>query len=127
VGPAVVGKTNEEETSRGRTCFCCSDPAEITDTRRVPRIPNSTFGTFTAYTLEDSHWHLDSSMPLWQELISLGMTSPSLALALKALLGSREDLEAIYRLTGTDAQRVVDFINQVCSDLQRLTHSLPGD
>lgn len=121
VGPAVVGKTNEEESSRGRICFCSrNDPAEITNTRRVPRIPNSTFGTFTS---DDSHWHLDSSMPLWQELISLEMTSPSLAPALKALLGSREDLEAIYRLTGADAQRVVDFINKVCSDLQRLTHS----
>lgn len=52
-------------------------------------------------------------MTLWQEFISLEVTSTTLVPALKALLGSREDLEAICGLTGPEAQKVVDSINEV--------------
>jgi hypothetical protein len=54
-------------------------------------------------------------MALWKEFITLEATSSSLVPALKVLLRSREELEAIYKLTGLEAQRVVDSINQVCN------------
>jgi hypothetical protein len=67
------------------------------------------------YALGDSHRNLDSllTMTLWQEFISLEVTSTSLVPTLKALLRSQEDLEVIRRLTGTEAQNVVDSVNQV--------------
>ncbi|KAF9652316.1 kinase-like protein [Thelephora ganbajun] len=55
---------------------------------------------------------------LWQELISLEVTSTSLVPTLKALLKSREDREAIYKLTGLEAQNVVDSINQAIDSPQ---------
>ena len=57
----------------------------------------------------------ECSMTLWEEFISLEATSSSLVPTLKALLSSREELKAIYKLTGLEAQRVVDSINQVCN------------
>ena len=54
-------------------------------------------------------------MTPWEEFISLEATSSSLVPALKALLSSREELKAIHKLTGLEAQRVVDSINQVCN------------
>ena len=53
-------------------------------------------------------------MMLWEEFISLEATSFNLAPTLKVLLKSQEDLKAIHKLTGAEAQRVVDFFNQVC-------------
>ena len=52
-------------------------------------------------------------MTLWREFISLEVTSANLVPALKALLSSREDLSAMGNLTGTEAQRAIDSINQV--------------
>ena len=60
-------------------------------------------------------------MTLWQELIALEMTSTNLAPTLKALLKSQEDLKAIYKLTGLEAQRVVDSLNQVCNCVMTLS------
>lgn len=60
-------------------------------------------------------------MTLWQELISLEMTSTNLAPTLKALLRSQEDLKAIYKLAGLEAQRVVDSLNQVCNRVMTLS------
>lgn len=54
-------------------------------------------------------------MALWEEFVSLEVTSGSLVPTLKALLRSREELKAMYRLTDLEAQRVVDSINQVCN------------
>jgi len=54
-------------------------------------------------------------MTLWQEFISLEPTSTNLVPTLKALLRSQEDLKAVYKLTGLEAQKVVDSINQVCN------------
>ena len=54
-------------------------------------------------------------MTLWQEFISLEVTSTSIAPTLKALLRSQEDLKIIYKLTGLEAQKVVDSLNQVCN------------
>lgn len=54
-------------------------------------------------------------MALWQEFISVEVTSASLTPTLKALLKSQEDLKAVYKLTGLEAQRVVDAFNQVCN------------
>lgn len=62
-------------------------------------------------------------MALWEEFISLEETSSSLVPILKALLRSREELNAIYTLTGLEAQRVVDTINRVC-DSSPLTRRL---
>ena len=59
-------------------------------------------------------------MTLWQEFISLEMTSTSLAPTLKALLRSQEDLKAIYKLTGLEAQKAVDSFNQVCNCVMTL-------
>jgi len=56
-------------------------------------------------------------MTLWQQFISLDVTSTSLVPTLKALLRSQEDLQAISKLTGPEAQKVVDSLNQVCNDL----------
>jgi len=64
-------------------------------------------------------------MTLWQEFISLDVTSTSFVPTLKVLLRSREDLSAIYKLTGLEAQKVVDFISRVCNNLlinEGLTH-----
>lgn len=52
-------------------------------------------------------------MTLWQEFISLEVSSTGLIPTLKALLGSEEDLQAIFKLTGPEAQKVVDSLNQV--------------
>ena len=52
-------------------------------------------------------------MMLWEELISLDVTSTNVVPTLKALLRSRDDLKATCNLTGPEAQRVVDFMNQV--------------
>lgn len=60
-------------------------------------------------------------MTLWQELISLEMSSTNLAPTLKALLRSQEDLKAIYKLAGLEAQRVVDSLNQVCNRVMTLS------
>ena len=60
-------------------------------------------------------------MALWQEFISVEVTSASLAPTLKALLKSQEDLKAIHKLTGLEAQRVVDSFNQVCNCVMILT------
>jgi len=54
-------------------------------------------------------------MMLWEELISLDVTSTNVIPALKALVRSRDDLKVTYNLTGPEAQKVVDFINQVCN------------
>ena len=54
-------------------------------------------------------------MTLWQEFISLEVTSPTLVPTLKALLRSHDDLKAIYQLTGPEAQGVVDSLNRVCN------------
>lgn len=51
-------------------------------------------------------------MTLWQEFISLEVTSISLVPTLKALLKSQEDLKAMHKLTGLEAQRAVDLLNQ---------------
>jgi len=55
-------------------------------------------------------------MTLWQEFISLEVSSSSLIPTLKALLGSEEDLQAISKLTGPEAQKIVDSFNQVRND-----------
>lgn len=54
-------------------------------------------------------------MTPWLEFISLEVTSTSLVPTLKALLKSHEDLETIYKLTGPEAQKVIDSFNQVCN------------
>lgn len=64
-------------------------------------------------------------MAPWREFTSLEVTSTGLVPALEALLGSQEDLQAIARLTGPEARKVVDFISQVCSSpfsVKRLTN-----
>lgn len=53
------------------------------------------------------------SMTLWQEFVSLEITSTNLVPTLKALLKSQEDLNAVRELAGPEAQKVVDCINQV--------------
>lgn len=54
-------------------------------------------------------------MALWQQFTSLEVTSTNLVPTLKSLLGSREDLQAVSKLTGPEAQKVVDSLNQVCN------------
>lgn len=61
-------------------------------------------------------------MTLWQEFTSLEESSPGLVPTLKALLSSEEDLQAISKLTGPEAQKIVDSFNQV-----RDCPSLPSD
>ena len=64
-------------------------------------------------------------MTLWQEFISLEVTSTSLVPTLKALLRSQEDMNAICKLTGVEAQKVVDAIDRVCNGsliVRRLTN-----
>jgi len=51
-------------------------------------------------------------MTLWQEFVSLEVSSTGLVPTLKALLGSEEDLQAIFKLTGPEAQKIVDSFNQ---------------
>lgn len=66
-------------------------------------------------------------MTLLEEFISLDATSSNLVPTLKALLKSRDELRAIYQLTGPEAQRVVDSINKVCDSsliTRRLTDIL---
>ena len=59
-------------------------------------------------------------MALWQEFISLEVTSTSLMPTLKAILRSEEDLKIIYKLSGLDAQKVVDSLNQACDCIMTL-------
>jgi len=60
-------------------------------------------------------------MTLWQEFISLEVISTSLVPTLKALLRSQEDIKAIYKLTGLEAQEVVDSLNRVCNCVATLS------
>lgn len=66
-----------------------------------------------ACTKKEYGRYIERSMTLWEELISLEVASPNLVPTLKALLGSRDDLKATCKLAGPQAQRVVDFMNQV--------------
>lgn len=52
-------------------------------------------------------------MTLWREFTSLEASSAALVPTLKALLSSEEDLQAISKLTGLEAQKIVDSLNRV--------------
>jgi len=52
-------------------------------------------------------------MTLWREFTSLEASSAGLVPTLKALLSSEEDLQAISKLTGLEAQKIVDSLNRV--------------
>lgn len=73
-------------------------------------LPHEDIQHFRAFTV-----YLNRLMALWQEFVSLEVTSPSLASTLEALLRSQEDLKVIPKLTGPGAQKIVDLFNRVCN------------